>query len=82
MGMEANMNLQQGWTRSAAVRRIFTGHRRLSRHFQASAGVTSTTCQSSSSFFKSTPKLYRVNCRQATALCCFEQAKWQCAGAY
>lgn len=81
MKMEANMNSKQDRTRPTAIRRIVTSHRSFSRHFQASTGLASTPCQRSSSFFESPSKLYRLNCRQATALRCLEQAKRKRAGA-
>lgn len=81
MKMEANTNSKQGRTRPTAIRRIVTSHRSFSRHFQASTGLASTPCQRSSSLFESPSKLYRLNCRQATALRCLEQAKRKRAGA-
>lgn len=81
METKANMNSKQGRTRSTAIRRIVTSHRRFPRRFQASTGLTSTPGQRSSSFFESPSKLYRLNCRQATALRCLEQAKRKRAGA-
>jgi hypothetical protein len=80
--MKANVNSSQGRTRPAAVGCIFTSHRRVSRHVQASTGITRTPCQPSSSFFKSPPELYRLNCRQATALGGFKQGERQCTRAY
>lgn len=80
--MKANMNSQQGRTRPAAVCCIFTSHRRVSRHVQASTGITRTPCQPSSSLFESPPELYRLDCRQATSLCGFEQAERHRARAY
>jgi hypothetical protein len=73
---KANTNYSyQGRTRPAAVCCIFTSYRRVPRHFQASAGITCSSCQPSSRVFKSTPELYRLNRRQATSLSGFKQGE-------
>lgn len=66
------MNYRQGWTRSTTVRRIVPSNRRLSRHFQASTGLTCTSCQPAPCLLEGSSKLYGIDCRQAAAFCGLE----------